>query len=277
MVEIFEKLIADPNVPVQGTHWAALINAWGCVRKDLNKAVEIFESIRDHPSTRQSRAMFPDAVIFEALINVLVTLRRADLLPIYTAKMSTYGVHMTAYIANLLIKGFAASGDIARAREIFEGLSDPPEGVAAPNNHAPHDSEVVAPNAVPASAPVYREVRSRRMKFYVCLLTLMSQPSTWEAMVRAELGNGNREQAVALLERVQARYVRRTLCQCCDTNTLADASLLLYTTASVASCSTMLFLHGLRLPTRRYRTVFRRERVVLSLSRQYTVVGTLYI
>lgn len=170
MIETFEKLIADPNVPVQGTHWAALINAWGCVRKDLNKAVEIFESIRDHPSTRRSHANLPDAVIFEALINVLVTLRRADLLPIYTAKMSTYGVHMTAYIANLLIKGFAASGDVARAREIFEGLSDPPEGVAAPNNHAPHDSEVVAPNAVPASAPVYREVCSRSISL-VCIGT----------------------------------------------------------------------------------------------------------
>ena len=31
------------------------------------------------------------------------------------------------------------------------------------------------------------------------------QPSTWEAMVRAELGNGNREEAITLLERMQAR------------------------------------------------------------------------
>lgn len=35
----------------------------------------------------------------------------------------------------------------------------------------------------------------------------MTQPSTWEAMVRAELGNGNRDEALALLERVKARYV----------------------------------------------------------------------
>ena len=31
------------------------------------------------------------------------------------------------------------------------------------------------------------------------------QPSTWEAMVRAELGYGNREQALQLLMRVQSR------------------------------------------------------------------------
>lgn len=96
-------------------------------------------------------------------------------------------------------------------------------------------------------------------------------------MVRAELGNGNREQAVALLERVQARYARHTLYRRCNTNSHLDASLLLYTTASVGSCSTMLFLPGLRLPTRRYRTLFRRDRVGLSLSRQSTVVSTLYI
>ena len=30
-------------------------------------------------------------------------------------------------------------------------------------------------------------------------------------MVRAELGNGNRDQAVILLERVQARYVLRNV------------------------------------------------------------------
>ena len=34
------------------------------------------------------------------------------------------------------------------------------------------------------------------------------QPSTWEAMVRAELGNSNRDHAIALIKRVQERYVK---------------------------------------------------------------------
>ena len=55
-------------------------------------------------------------------------------------------------------------------------------------------------------------------------------------MVRAELGNGNRDQAVALLERVQARYV---LSSCHRNGTLTDTtddSLLLFITGFVELC-----------------------------------------
>lgn len=70
--------------------------------------------------------------------------------------MTAAGVHMTAYIANFLIKGYAIVGELDKAREIFESLVDPPTGVAAPNNHAPHDPS--AGNAVGCMEPVYREV-----------------------------------------------------------------------------------------------------------------------
>lgn len=159
MDNVFERLVRDPQVPVQGTHWAALINAWGCVRKDLDKAIAIFDSIATHPATARSSGPLPDAVCFEALLNVLITLRRTDLIPLYCSRLPTYGIHMTAYIANLLIKGYAAVGDLEKARDVFESLVDPPEGVAAPNNHAPHDL-VPDPNTqVPINAPVFREVR----------------------------------------------------------------------------------------------------------------------
>jgi pentatricopeptide repeat protein len=64
-------------------------------------------------------------------------------------------VHMTAYIANFLIKGYANAGDMGQAREIFELLSNPPSGVAAPNNHAPHTPEG---QSVPVIEPVYWKV-----------------------------------------------------------------------------------------------------------------------
>jgi hypothetical protein len=79
-------------------------------------------------------------------------------MPEYVALMHSEGVHMTAYIANFLIKGYADVGDMAQARAIFEGLVDPPSGVAAVNNHAPHEpgtSPVIDP-----LEPVYREVRA---------------------------------------------------------------------------------------------------------------------
>ena len=187
MEKVFADLVADSSVTVQGTHWAALINAYGCVHKDLDKALATFDAI----STHTSASALPDAVVYEALINTLVTLRRMDLVPAYLDRLHASGVHMTAYIANLLIKGYASVGDLDRARATFEALQDPQEGVAAPHNHAPHQNKQPVPSAsaspIPADAPVYRE------------------PSTWEAMVRAELGAGERDRAVALLSRLQAR------------------------------------------------------------------------
>ncbi|KAI5119625.1 hypothetical protein M0805_007889 [Coniferiporia weirii] len=185
MEDVFSRLVNDRRAQVQGVHWAALINAWGCVQKDLGKAISIFDSIATHPATRRSSAALPDAIVYEAMMNVLVTLRRADLIPTYLDRFAKSGIHMTAYIVNLLIKGYATAGDLERAREVFENLQDPPVGLAAPNNHVTHDPS--AQRQVSPDTPVYRE------------------PSTWEAMVRAELGNGNREKATALLQRVSER------------------------------------------------------------------------
>ena len=165
MEKVFQDLERDKYVQIQGSHWAAVINAWGCVKKDLDKAIAAFESISGHPSTCRSSTLLPDAVTFEALINVFVAHRRADLIPQYIERLKLLGVHMTAYIANCLIKGYAAVGDLEQSRLIFESLLDPPVGVAAPNNHAPHHP---SSSAVPATAPVYREVRSH--------LTISSRP-----------------------------------------------------------------------------------------------------
>jgi pentatricopeptide repeat protein len=156
MEKTFSRLVKDKSVRVQGAHWAALINAYGCVGRDLDKATAVFDSIEKHPSTLTSGARLPDAVAFEALINVLVTLRRTDLVPEYLEHLQRSGVHMTAYIANLLIRGYASAGDIEQARAVFESLVDPPVGVAAPHNHAPHDASV-APRLSPNEL-VYREV-----------------------------------------------------------------------------------------------------------------------
>lgn len=204
MEQTFEQLCADKSVLVLGTHWGSLVNAYGCVQKDLDRAIDVFENISSHSSTRKDSPM-PDAVSYEALINVFVTLRRTDLIPVYMDRFQSSGVHMTAYIANLLIKGYAAAGELEKARGVFESLVDPPTGVAAPNNHAPH--ELKATSLVHPNAPVYREVSFPMLELFYgnTINSSPLQPSTWEAMVRAELGNGNRDEAIALLERMQAR------------------------------------------------------------------------
>jgi hypothetical protein len=153
MENAFEALQKDLKVQIQGNHFATLINAYGCVQKDLEKAIEIFDSISSYP-----RAQPVDAVAFEAMINVLVAHRRTDLIPEYVSKMHAANVHMTAYIANFLIKGYAIVGDLEHARSIFESLVDPPEGIAAPNNHLPHEPAISS--TVDHTAPVYREVNA---------------------------------------------------------------------------------------------------------------------
>ena len=146
----------DRSVVVNGTHWASLINSWGCVTKDLERAVAIFDSIATHPATLKSSAVLPDAVCYEALINVLVSHHRMDLVAKYVQQLKDSNVHMTAYVANVLIRGYAASGDLDGARRVFENLVDAPSGYAAVNNHAAHETDM--PNFVPPEAPVYREV-----------------------------------------------------------------------------------------------------------------------
>lgn len=151
MENVFHELQDDMSVELTGAHFASLINAYGCVAKDFDKAIAIFESMHTVP-----RAPASDAVVFEAVINVVVAHKRTDLLPVYVEKMKEAGVHMTAYIANFLIKGYANVGDMGEAREIFESLADPPFGIAAPNNHTPHHA--VEPTEVNAMDLVYREV-----------------------------------------------------------------------------------------------------------------------
>lgn len=183
----FQQLAQRTDLTVQGPHWASLITAWGCSCKDIDRAKAIFDSIESHPTTKKSGTKLPDAQAYEALINVLVSNHRFELIPAQLKRLQASGLHMTAYIANVVIRGHAASGQIELARQLFESLEDPPAGMAAVYNHHVPDEEV-SPDA-----PVYRE------------------PSTWETMVRAEMGSGNRDRAEQLLLRLAARYVQLTL------------------------------------------------------------------
>jgi pentatricopeptide repeat protein len=158
MERVFHQLENNSGLQIQGTHWASLIHAYGCVKKDLDKAIATFDNLDKHPSSARSPTPLPDAVTYEALLNVLVTHRRSDLIPTYIERLQSSNIHMTAYIANLIIKGYAAAGHLDKAREFFEKLEDPPEGIAAPNNRAPHHEGGSPLSTSFASGPVYREV-----------------------------------------------------------------------------------------------------------------------
>ena len=133
----------------QGPLWASMINAWGCVGRDIQQVISLFDACEhSSPST------LPDALVYEAMFNALFANDRVDLVSSYLERMAISGVYMTAYIANVLIRGYSAAGDISRAREVFDSLVDPPLGVAAPHNHC----ATLAGRPVPPDAPVFREV-----------------------------------------------------------------------------------------------------------------------
>ncbi|KAK4055608.1 hypothetical protein OIV83_000154 [Microbotryomycetes sp. JL201] len=187
---VFRTLCQDRSVTVAGVHWASIINAYGVVVKDLDKAIGIFDSIEQHPTTVKSGSKLPDAVVYESLLNALLANDRADLCERYVQDMDRRGVRKTAYVANCLIKAYAAQGDMQSARNAFGSMADPPTGVAAAGNHPvdrhPKHQHHVS-TSLPASSPVFRE------------------PSTWETMIKAELGASEGKRAIELMQRVEQR------------------------------------------------------------------------
>ena len=188
MERVFADIQADPHVQVQGTHWASLISAYGIGVGNVTKALEIFDSIPTHPSSASS---VPEPVVWESILSVLALKGTVEELESVRLRMTHSRVQPTAYVYNVLITGYARVGLIDKARDVFEGMGDSITGVAAPNNHPQllTSSGHVKPSTV-TSEPrgmVYRE------------------PSTYEAMIHAEIKCGDRQAAEAVLRRMESR------------------------------------------------------------------------
>lgn len=186
MERVFGDLVANPKVPVQGTHWASLITAFGLHADDKAKAMAVFESIPKHPSSRNSSL---EPVVWEAALNVLGQKGTLDEMESLRNRLVQSGARQTAYVSNVLITGYSRHGAIDRARAVFEGMADSMTGVAAPNNHPAllTSSGHAKPATTMPTDVVYRE------------------PSTYEAMVRAEIAAGDRERAAEVLKRMEER------------------------------------------------------------------------
>jgi len=210
--DVFARLLQDKSVTVTGSHWASLIHAYGTVQKDLRRTLEIFDSIAGHPASSQSKIAMPDVICYEALFNAFVAMERIDLLEKYLNRMKGQFVRPTACmflllstycrsgsmtnlcctssdISNVIIRAYSVSGKIEQAREAFDALSDPPSGVAAAGNHSADKQKASSSSSMSSesSEVIYRE------------------PSTYEAMIKAEMTVGETERAQQLLEKAKAR------------------------------------------------------------------------
>jgi pentatricopeptide repeat protein len=185
MEEILQSM-KNRRLEITGNHFSSLITAKGCAMHDLDGALQVFESlrkvkrpVRSNLFHGSSNTTLPDVLAYEALLAVVVTHHRIDLMQRYFETMINVDrVRPTAYIYNLLIKGYAAGGQIERAREIFEQMRDPQAGAAAPNNHLPHAymGNETRPPAIremngrvdgSVEDPVYREVRNLLFTLYL--------------------------------------------------------------------------------------------------------------
>jgi hypothetical protein len=92
-----------------------------------------------------------------------------------------------ADISNVIIRAYSVGGKIEQAREAFNALSDPPSGVAAAGNHSAEKQKSSLSSSSESSELVYRE------------------PSTYEAMIKAEMTVGETERALELLYKAKAR------------------------------------------------------------------------
>lgn len=205
MGRVFAEIVANRSVSVQGTHWASLINCYGCMLNDLERAINTFDSIAT-----------PDAISFEALLAVFVAHRRTDLIRSHLEKMKQAGVAMTAYVANLLIQGYSmeeGEAGLEEARALFESMSEPAAGIAAVGNHPPRahgagaptgvDDAAASSSASPCSAA--GSVASYGAGAQNPFGAVQREPSTYDAMIRAELSHGHADRAAALVDRMEAR------------------------------------------------------------------------
>ena len=100
----------------EAVHYASLIHAKGCVAHDMVGARTVFDSVL------ASRDVRPQACLYQALFEAMVANHVVKETEPVLRDMTARGVEMTAYIANQLIHGWTAEGDLSAAVRIYEGL-----------------------------------------------------------------------------------------------------------------------------------------------------------
>jgi len=215
-LDVFARIRRDDAVKLSGLHWASLISMYGVGLRNADRAVTTFESIATDPWSSRAQPRLPDAIVYEALFNALHLNQRHDLVGTYRQRMARDGVIMSACacsssgheltaadIANTLISSYAAQGDLAEARHIFDMLFDPPAGVAAPTARQIKDAkrvQGVARASASSNDRIYREPST-------CVV-FCSESTDWrsyEALIKAEVAAGEMERAQALYDRAVAR------------------------------------------------------------------------
>lgn len=100
----------------EAVHYASLIHAKGCVLNDMDGARETFNTATSQGGVR------PQPCLYQALFEAMVANHRVADTSALLDEMSRRRVEMTPYIANTLIHGWAAEGNVANAKSTYDSI-----------------------------------------------------------------------------------------------------------------------------------------------------------
>jgi pentatricopeptide repeat protein len=112
---ILSDIRASGMLP-EAVHYGSLIHAKGCVMHDMAAARAIFDSVLSDGTVRPTDTLYQN--LFEAMVANHQVGDTSKLLE----DMAARNVPLTPYIANTLIHGWAAEGNVDRAKAIYDSL-----------------------------------------------------------------------------------------------------------------------------------------------------------
>ncbi|KAL4980262.1 hypothetical protein BDW66DRAFT_126014 [Aspergillus desertorum] len=113
--KVLETVKASGQEP-EAVHYASLIHAKGCVMRDMEAAHDVFKS-----AVLNSK-VHVQPCLYQALLESMVANRQVAQTEAIVEDMAKRRVEMTAYIANTLIHGWAAEGNIRKAQAIYNSV-----------------------------------------------------------------------------------------------------------------------------------------------------------
>ncbi|KAL5044006.1 hypothetical protein BDW71DRAFT_199401 [Aspergillus fruticulosus] len=113
--EVLGTVKASGQEP-EAVHYASLIHAKGCVMRDMEAAHDVFKSAVSNSKVHVQPCLY------QALLESMVANRQVAQTEAIIEDMAKRSVEMTAYIANTLIHGWAAEGNIQKAQAIYNSV-----------------------------------------------------------------------------------------------------------------------------------------------------------
>ncbi|GAN04356.1 conserved hypothetical protein [Mucor ambiguus] len=151
------------HIRPQATHYATLIYSYGTLQRDVKSADRVFKDMDD-------KHVAKDEVVYQAMLDTLVSndqLTRAEQL--YTKMQTAIEKSTSPYIENVFIRGYGQKGLLEKAKAMFDAMTDD-------------------------------KITNDQLSSSTAACTVIREPSTYEAMVRAYVENEKMAEAKEIFE-----------------------------------------------------------------------------